>query len=232
MDLHGRIMNIQVDKEKLAHALDESVEPRMGLSEMLAKAYRLGHRDARHAEAELIAGEEWNHDDSFPPISTAPKDGTKIMIYLGTPMSDWDHPRMYVLNRQVKTLEPTQPKEPTAPIPEVDVVGVHASHCCKVHGCKYGDEDCPVEMGEVEQRFECDNCEADKRERDEIIAKYEDPLRSYEVELGILPRTFTLGKLIKAHRRLLVNWRKMKLERETAFNDASWRPKQDCGSRL
>ena len=23
-------------------------------------------------------------------------------------------------------------------------VGVHQTHCCVVHGCKYGDEDCPV----------------------------------------------------------------------------------------
>lgn len=25
--------------------------------------------------------------------------------------------------------------------------GVHISHCCILHGCKYGDRDCPVKLG-------------------------------------------------------------------------------------
>ena len=30
-------------------------------------------------------------------------------------------------------------------------IGVHAAHCCKWHGCKYGeDEICPVVLGNVE----------------------------------------------------------------------------------
>lgn len=37
-------------------------------------------------------------------------------------------------------------------------VGVHASHCCKWHGCKYGDPDCPVVAGEVEQSYPCEYC--------------------------------------------------------------------------
>ncbi len=35
----------------------------------------------------------------------------------------------------------------------------HAAHCCKEHGCKYGDENCPVVLGTVEQRFPCLDCE-------------------------------------------------------------------------
>ena len=31
-------------------------------------------------------------------------------------------------------------------------VAVHETHCCVDHGCKYGDHDCPVASGEVEQR--------------------------------------------------------------------------------
>ena len=38
-------------------------------------------------------------------------------------------------------------------------IGVHASHCCKWHGCKYGDEDCPVVLGQVEQLYPCDFCD-------------------------------------------------------------------------
>ena len=37
-------------------------------------------------------------------------------------------------------------------------IGVHASHCCKWHGCKYGDPDCPVVSGEVKQEYLCEDC--------------------------------------------------------------------------
>ena len=40
-----------------------------------------------------------------------------------------------------------------------DSIGVHASHCCKWHGCKYGDEDCPVVLGQVEQLYTCEYCD-------------------------------------------------------------------------
>lgn len=36
--------------------------------------------------------------------------------------------------------------------------GVHASHCCSKHGCKYGDADCPVVTGEAEQKYPCESC--------------------------------------------------------------------------
>lgn len=40
----------------------------------------------------------------------------------------------------------------------VDHIGVHASHCCKQHGCKYGDPDCPVEFGDEPQKYPCEMC--------------------------------------------------------------------------
>lgn len=40
----------------------------------------------------------------------------------------------------------------------MDKTGVHAAHCCKEHGCKYGDNDCPVVSGEVEQKNPCQDC--------------------------------------------------------------------------
>ena len=40
-----------------------------------------------------------------------------------------------------------------------DNSGVHIGHCCKQHGCKYSDDDCPVEAGTVEQEFPCEYCE-------------------------------------------------------------------------
>jgi hypothetical protein len=40
-------------------------------------------------------------------------------------------------------------------------IGVHASHCCKWHGCKYGNEDCPVITGKVKQEYLCEWCNED-----------------------------------------------------------------------
>lgn len=37
-------------------------------------------------------------------------------------------------------------------------VGVHATHCCRRHGCKYGDPDCPVVFNRVKQEYPCEDC--------------------------------------------------------------------------
>lgn len=37
-------------------------------------------------------------------------------------------------------------------------VGTHSSHCCKKHGCKYGDDDCPVHHGHIIQDYPCEWC--------------------------------------------------------------------------
>jgi len=44
---------------------------------------------------------------------------------------------------------------------KADKIGVHRAHCCRLHGCKYGDEDCPVAKGEVNQFFPCEACGQD-----------------------------------------------------------------------
>ena len=49
-DLHARIMNIQVDKDCMAA---------LRINELLA--YKRGHKDARHAAAEIASGMEPNH---------------------------------------------------------------------------------------------------------------------------------------------------------------------------
>ena len=46
--------------------------------------------------------------------------------------------------------------------------GVHASHCCKWHGCKYGDPDCPVYNGDVEQLYLCEDCDWELEEEEYI----------------------------------------------------------------
>jgi len=37
-------------------------------------------------------------------------------------------------------------------------VGTHATHCCPVYGCKYGNEDCPVANKTVEAVYACEDC--------------------------------------------------------------------------
>lgn len=44
--------------------------------------------------------------------------------------------------------------------------GVHIAHCCKFHGCKYGDEDCPVVDGLAEQAYLCMDCFDDLQNED------------------------------------------------------------------
>lgn len=39
--------------------------------------------------------------------------------------------------------------------------GVHASHCCVGHGCKYGDPDCPVVNELIKQKYMCEDCDDD-----------------------------------------------------------------------
>lgn len=40
----------------------------------------------------------------------------------------------------------------------VDHVGVHLTHCCSIHGCKYGDPDCPVETLAMDTDYICEDC--------------------------------------------------------------------------
>jgi hypothetical protein len=39
--------------------------------------------------------------------------------------------------------------------------GVHAAHCCVLHGCKYGDEKCPVVNKKIKQNYTCEMCQED-----------------------------------------------------------------------
>lgn len=39
--------------------------------------------------------------------------------------------------------------------------GVHRTHCCIFHGCKYGYNDCPVYTAVIPQEYVCENCHDD-----------------------------------------------------------------------
>lgn len=54
-------------------------------------------------------------------------------------------------------------------MPECDFRAVvkhdaHDTHCCDRHGCKYGDEDCPIVKGERKQLYNCEQCEEEIEE--------------------------------------------------------------------
>ena len=68
-------------------------------------------------------------------------------------------------------------------------VGVHTTHCCKRHGCKYGDGDCPVENGEAEQVYLCEAC------TEEGIKTIQD---MHKVERGEIPTCQHCGHVIAA----------------------------------
>jgi len=48
--------------------------------------------------------------------------------------------------------------------------GVHDTHCCVHHGCKYGDDDCPVEHG-ISEGIRCESCYDMHNENLELIAR-------------------------------------------------------------
>jgi hypothetical protein len=58
MDLHGEIMNLRIKLGKQIIAINEATEPPiLSLGDIAIRAYKRGHRDARHGAAELAC--EW-----------------------------------------------------------------------------------------------------------------------------------------------------------------------------
>lgn len=53
-------------------------------------------------------------------------------------------------------------------------MGVHETHCCRKHGCKYGDLDCPVAFG-THPGIKCEFCEEDEMYESEIEDELEIP---------------------------------------------------------
>lgn len=54
-------------------------------------------------------------------------------------------------------------------------IGVHTSHCCKWHGCKYNDNSCPVENGSYSQEYPCEVCRFEWGEYKTRETKKENP---------------------------------------------------------
>lgn len=41
---------------------------------------------------------------------------------------------------------------------EINEIGTHKTHCCILHGCIYGNLDCPVENKLITQVYICEEC--------------------------------------------------------------------------
>lgn len=45
-------------------------------------------------------------------------------------------------------------------------IGVHKTHCCLRHGCKYASANCPVENGSIIQEGPCESCAWEREEEE------------------------------------------------------------------
>lgn len=65
-------------------------------------------------------------------------------------------------------------------------IGTHTSHCCLEHGCKYNEENCPVELKTHEQEFPCEECQPPEVIRERIASLREElkQMEALEARLG------------------------------------------------
>lgn len=67
----------------------------------------------------------------------------------------------------------------------MDNSGVHRTHCCQEHGCKYSEDDtCPVVNGQVKQDYPCESCEDSNEAYSNMFALYalEDNISRDEID--------------------------------------------------
>lgn len=57
-DLHGQIMNIQITSAGIGGAVEQAMKYDNDQGSRLSLAYKIGHRDARHAAAEIAAKQD------------------------------------------------------------------------------------------------------------------------------------------------------------------------------
>lgn len=84
--------------------------------------------------------------------------------------------------------------------------GVHETHCCRKHGCKYFEnEDCPVVLGLIKQAYPCmvgddinDPCMEDDEELIDFQMKY-DEYRSVLENIENLTRNSSNGEIYRIH---------------------------------
>lgn len=67
---------------------------------------------------------------------------------------------------------------------------VHAEHCCKYHGCKYGDKNCPVVKEKVKQLWPCEDCYEEMDEAEYYTSVVSRLPQMYELRLEAQKRAF------------------------------------------
>lgn len=69
-DLHGQIMNIQVESKRLICCIDDVLfASKSDVESVITLAYKIGHRDARHVAAEMAISVQ----DQFDKLAIAIK---------------------------------------------------------------------------------------------------------------------------------------------------------------
>jgi len=53
----------------------------------------------------------------------------------------------------------------------ISPANMHTSHCCVQHGCKYGDNNCPVTKLQAKQNHECSQCCRQKEQPEHVRVK-------------------------------------------------------------
>ena len=70
-DLHGRIMNILVESKRLGCCIDDVMfANKPDIESMITFAYKIGHRDARHAAAEMSISVQAQRDELLAALKT------------------------------------------------------------------------------------------------------------------------------------------------------------------
>ena len=81
--------------------------------------------------------------------------------------------------------------------------GVHETHCCKKHGCKYGKhKDCPVELGLIKQAYSCQtgfDMEEDCFEEEIDFQMKYDEYKLVLEEIESLTKNSSNGEIFKIH---------------------------------
>lgn len=100
-------------------------------------------------------------------VDIAADDGTKIctmnMVDNYTIELDFDNGFMIDLTEKnkikIEKRKDDKLETPLKKLNELKTKNVHTEHCCFEHGCKYGEDDCPVATGLQKQSYPCEACD-------------------------------------------------------------------------
>lgn len=95
---------------------------------------------------------------------------------------------------------------------EHEFLSVHDAHCCQNHGCKYGDDDCPVEAGK-EPGIRCEDC---YNEPEPVMYQY---------------RSKSSGNWFECTKEVFELHKKGKVEVRSLVVSAYYKPKEEDGAK-